>query len=540
MEQGTNTTYVRYDVLRAAGTISLSIAVSVDWRDFHTVTVESRSMVTEPLEEGIRVVAPGGEVHVHCNGATVRPEGEWRFGRCLDVERRRGLADRTGDLRAASLQIDIRPGRAATVVATTEAPAEPGGALERRRERDRALVVGGGDEPWWVRRLMLAADQFIVGRPLAAGQGVSVIAGYPWFADWGRDTMIALPGLLLGTGRFEEAARVLRTYAGYVDGGMVPNRFPDVGEDPEYNTIDATLWFFDAIDRYVGATGDESLAAELFGVLGTIIDHHRSGTRHGIGADPADGLLRGGEPGVQLTWMDAKVDEWVVTPRIGKPVEVNALWYRALRVMSRLSRRLGRPSTDFDRAAAQVRQSFDRFWNAEAGWCFDVLDGPDGDDPALRPNQLFAVALESDLLDGVRAAGIVDVCARHLLTPLGLRTLAPFEGEYAPTFGGDRRTRDGAYHQGTVWPWLLGPFITAHLRVHRDPAAGRRLLQPLVEHLTDHGVGSLSEVADGDPPHTPGGCPFQAWSVAEALRAWSEVRDLEPESPTAPREVDDG
>jgi len=384
--------------------------------------------------------------------------------------------------------------------------------------------------------LVLAADQFVVQRALpgsgeggSATGGRSIIAGYPWFSDWGRDTMISLPGLVLTAGRPEVAARILRTFAQYVSEGMLPNRFPDTGDEPEYNTVDATLWYFEAVRAYHAATGDETLLRDLFPVLREIVAWHQRGTRYQIRLDPADGLLYAGEEGAQLTWMDAKVGEWVVTPRIGKPVEINALWYNALRAMAGFARRLGRPAADYEALANQVLAGFSRFWNEEAGCCYDVLDGPDGDDASLRPNQLFAVSLPHSPLDAEQQRAVVDVCARHLLTGYGLRSLAPHDPAYNGHYGGDRRQRDGAYHQGTVWGWLIGPFVAAHLRVYGDPAVARSFLQPLLRHLDDHCVGSLSEIFDGQPPFRPRGCFAQAWTVAEVLRAWqlTEGQDTE-------------
>jgi predicted glycogen debranching enzyme len=346
-----------------------------------------------------------------------------------------------------------------------------------------------------------------------------VIAGYPWFGDWGRDAMISLPGLTLVTRRFEVAASILRTYARFVDRGMIPNRFPDGGETPEYNTVDATLWYFEAVRAYHEAAGDTALVRDLLPILRDVVDWHARGTRYHIQADPADGLITQGQPGVQLTWMDAKAGDWVVTPRIGKPVEVNALWYNALRILADFERLIGGDGSRYDALADRVRASFARFWNAAAGYCFDVIDGPDGDDPALRPNQLFAVSLPHSPLTPEQARGVVDSCARALLTSHGLRSLAPDHPAYVGVYTGDRIARDGAYHQGTVWGWLIGPFVAAHLRVYGDRDAALRFLAPLLHHLTERNPGTLSEVFDGDPPHNAGGCFAQAWTVAEVLRA---------------------
>ena len=376
--------------------------------------------------------------------------------------------------------------------------------------------------PPQIAQLTLAADQFVVKRPTTLDpEGRSIIAGYHWFSDWGRDTMIALPGLTLSTGRPEIAASILRTYAQFVDQGMIPNRFPDEDQAPEYNTVDATLWYLEAIRKYFAATGDLSLVAELFPVLETIIEWHRRGTRYNIKMDPDDGLLFAGEEGVQLTWMDAKFDNWVVTPRLGKPVEINALWYNALLTLADFARVLDLEPAPYEELAAKVRIGFNRFWNEEYGYCFDVLDTLEGsNDASLRPNQIFAVSLSRSPLDGRQQRSVVDACGRHLLTAHGLRSLSPQDSVYEGHYGGDLYKRDGAYHQGTVWSWLIGPFVEAHLRVYNDPQIARTYLDPLLRHLADHGVGSISEIYDGDPPFTPRGCIAQAWSVAELLRAW--------------------
>jgi predicted glycogen debranching enzyme len=404
------------------------------------------------------------------------------------------------------------------------------------RARWRAAQPAGAAEGW-AERLALAADQFVVRRPTAEDpDGASVIAGYPWFGDWGRDTMIALDGLTLATGRPEVAARILRTFARHVDRGMLPNRFPDQGETPEYNTVDATLWYVEAIRAYHAATSDDGLLKELLPALASIVQWHLDGTRYGIAVDPADGLLRAGEPGVQLTWMDARVGERVITPRIGKPVEVNALWYNALVALAGFARRLGEPATRWTELAGRVGASFARFWNPDTGHCHDVIDGPGGDDPTLRPNQILAVSLPASALPFARQKAVVDACARSLVTSFGLRSLDPGDPAYRGTYGGDAASRDGAYHQGPAWGWLLGPFALAHFRVYGDAETARSFLAPVARHLADYGLGSMAEIFEGDPPFRPCGCIAQAWSVAEVLRA---VRGLTtwvaPGAPRAPR-----
>jgi predicted glycogen debranching enzyme len=375
--------------------------------------------------------------------------------------------------------------------------------------------------PAWIKQLILAADQFVITRPLADGfEGSSVIAGYPWFGDWGRDTLIALPGLLLATGRRGIAADVLRTYARFVDRGMLPNRFPDAGEAPEYNSVDAALWFFEAVRQHYAATRDLSLVREIFPAMAQIIDEYARGTRYGIHVDSTDGLLNAGEPGVQVTWMDSKIGDCVVTPRVGKPVEVNALWVNALATQAKLAEALGSSATLYADLAARARQGFQRFWNPDANCCFDVIDGPEGNDASVRPNQLLAVALEESPLSAEQQRAVVDICARELLTSFGLRSLSPSTPQYCGTYGGDARYRDTAYHQGTAWGWLIGPFVHAFLRVTRDPEQALTFLAPFENHLKIHGLGTTSEIFDGNAPFAPQGCFAQAWTVAEVLRAW--------------------
>src|SRR5437588_5171594 len=411
---------------------------------------------------------------------------------------RRGDTNRHGRVRIRSAGDGIRSGTQAS--ALTVARNTLGGA-----RLDQAADARGRSVH--VRRSAPGGDL----------RGTTVIAGYPWFSDWGRDTMIALPGLALATGRTQAAAAILRTFAAHVSEGMLPNRFPDGGEEPEYNTVDATLWYFHAVAAYLAATDDKALRRDLCPALRDIIDWHRRGTRYGIRVDPQDGLLFAGEPGVQLTWMDAKVGDWVVTPRIGKPVEINALWHYALTQMAGWGQALKdrRAAADYEAAAARVAISFaTRFWYPEGGYLYDVIDGPDGVldiegrrvDASLRPNQIFAVSLGTSLLDPVHARAVVDVCAAELLTPVGLRSLAPSDPHYAGHYMGDSRQRDGTYHQGTVWSWLLGPFALAHHAVYGDPEQALALLEGLANHLDEGCIGSVSEIMDGDAPHAPRGC----------------------------------
>jgi len=524
MEPGANTTYVRYDYRSGPRPLRLKAKILVNHRDFHQTTRSGDwRMKVEEVAHGIRVDAFDGAapIYLFSDSAAIEPRHEWYRGYFLSVEAFRGLDTLDDNLYAAHAEATLEPGESVTLVLSTEpAPLLDGAAALVVRQRHEAGLIDAasvaGDD--LLTRLVLAADQFIVNRSSDGEPGSTVIAGYHWFGDWGRDTMIALPGLTLATGRYGEARQILRTFARHVDRGMLPNRFPDDGDSPEYNTIDATLWFFEAIRAFHADTGDDELVSELFPVLADIVSWHQKGTRYGIRVDPSDGLLTGGKPGVQLTWMDAKVGDWVVTPRIGKPVEINALWYNALRIMAVFAGIAGQDPVPYAAASDTVQESFGRFWNEERGFCFDVIDGPDGDDPALRPNQLFAVSLFHSPLPPDRQRSVVDACAASLLTPLGLRTLGPDEPGYRGRYGGGPVERDGAYHQGTVWPWLIGPFADAHQRVYDDPDAIERILEPLIAHLNEYGMGSIAECAEGDPPHDPRATIAQAWSVAEVLR----------------------
>lgn len=414
-----------------------------------------------------------------------------------------------------------------------------GAALAAERRRTRRLLARAREavgDPF-AEQLVMAADQFIVlpGARLeesvladAAGRELrTVIAGYHWFGDWGRDTMISLEGLTLRTGRWREAGAILRTFANYVQDGLLPNLFPEGERQALYHTVDATLWYFHAISRYLESVDDRSALRELFPVLESIVTHHLQGTRFGIRVDPADGLIMAGTEDLPLTWMDAKLDDWVVTPRRGKPVEIQALWYNALELMADWARGLGQPDDAYREHARRCREAFNRrYWNPASGCLFDVLDGPDGDDAAIRPNQIFAVSLPHAVLAENRWPAVVQTAMRHLLTPYGLRTLSPEHPDYKRSYHGDLRARDAAYHQGTVWPWLLGHFIDAFLRVHGDRRAARRLLSGFEAHLHEAGVGSISEIFDAETPFNAHGCIAQAWSVAEVLRAWIVTNEL--------------
>jgi predicted glycogen debranching enzyme len=460
------------------------------------------------------------------------------------TEQQRGYAHEGQLWSPGFFRVGLSEQSTATLVGSTE-PWDivdvlgPADVLSAERERRARLIVEANPEAQEgvAAELVFAADQFVItpagrfeeaARAHASGDEVrTIIAGYHWFTDWGRDTMISLEGLTLTTGRCVEAGYILRTFAHYVRDGLIPNMFPDEEKEGIYNTADATLWFFHAFNRYLEQTDDRITLKLLLPILIDVVEHHLRGTKFNIHVDPTDGLLAQGEKGYALTWMDAKMDDWVVTPRRGKAVEINALWYNALRLLADWLRRSGEAASPqrYEEQAERARRSFNqRFWYAEAGYLYDVVDcdGQNGtQDVSCRPNQLFAISLDHPVLDQQRWESVLDVVEQKLVTPVGLRSLAPDDPEYKAIYSGDLRSRDGAYHQGTVWAWLIGPFIDAWLKVHpNDKANARKFLRELPEHLGEAGLGTISEVFDANEPHAAGGCIAQAWSVAEVLRCW--------------------
>jgi predicted glycogen debranching enzyme len=406
---------------------------------------------------------------------------------------------------------------------------------ERRRMTSLLSLAPHLEGDAFAEQLAMAADQFVVlpgsrldENVMAQAEGSelrSIYAGYHWFGDWGRDTMISLEGLTLATGRYREAGAILRTFSHYIRDGLLPNLFPEGEREALYHTVDATLWYFHAIGRYVEATGDRSILVQLYPILADVIAHHLRGTRFNIRVDPADGLLAASAEGYQLTWMDAKVDGWVVTPRRGKPVEVQALWYNALRLMAAWGEHFGGEHRSYAQHAQRARESFNtRFWNSTTRCLYDVIDGPDGNDASIRPNQVFAISLTYPILNEPRWAPVLETVRNRLVTAYGLRTLSADHPDYKAHYRGDLRSRDAAYHQGTVWPWLIGHYVDAYLRSRPDRAGARELLRAFYGHLFEAGVGSISEIFDAEDPHAPGGCIAQAWSVAEVLRAWLRTR----------------
>jgi predicted glycogen debranching enzyme len=547
MQQGENTTYIRYTYQRGSQPLNLSLKALVNYRNHHGKT-EGRSpfSINAYREKGIEIKAFADAASLYLfatqnsqnNNFSWSINNTWYRNFSLAVEKYRGLDDMEDHLLAAIGNITLQPGDYLTITASTKEVWDEGkqeyGNEKHQQEQKLISPFYAQNQletaPEWIEQLVLAAGQFIVDRPLTDNpKGKTIIAGYPWFTDWGRDTMIALPGLAIATGRYDIAKTILRTFGKYVDWGMLPNVFPDAGETPEYNTVDATLWYFEAIRAYYEATKDRELLAELFSLLTEIIDCHVQGTRYNIKMDH-DGLLSAGESGVQLTWMDAKVGDWVVTPRIGKPVEVNALWYNALVCMVYFSGILNESDRKYQEMANKTRSHFSKFWYEEGGYCYDVIDSPDGNDPSFRPNQIFAVSLPCTV-GSVKANGrsllqpsqqkmIVDKVGQKLLTSYGLRSLSVEHPAYVGIYGGNQLQRDGSYHQGTTWGWLIGHFVQAHLQVYNNPEVARSFLLPIADHLQDACIGSISEIFDGDASFHPRGCFAQAWSVAEVLRGW--------------------
>ena len=537
LTQGENSVVVRYELFdRAKRRVELKVCPLIAFRDFHTLTRENAKLNREvQVEPGMAVISPyfGLPVlYLAHNAGVVATDGAWFRNFQYRAEKERGLDFAEDLFNPCVLQFDLTQSAATLVASTLKkdlASAEAMRATELRR-RESVVAQAPASDPV-TRTLACAAAQFVVQR----GEDKTVIAGYPWFADWGRDTMISLPGLTLAPLRFEVARGLLRTFAHSVSQGMLPNRFPDIGEVPEYNTVDATLWFFEAVRAYLAATHDSGFVREeLYNTLADIVSWHVRGTRYNIRVD-ADGLLNAGAEGVQLTWMDAKVGDHVITPRRGKPVEIQALWYNALCVMADLA-------TEFEDAHGQklyttmaglARWSFNQFWREDAGCLCDCIEESGGQvakDISVRPNQILAISLHYTMLSKDRAARIVGVVRQQLLTPFGLRTLAATDPQYHGCYTGSQELRDAAYHQGTVWPWLMGPFISAYLRVHEGSDAAvkqaQEWLQPLEDYLLDEGVGQIPEIFEGDSPHRAVGCPAQAWSVAELLRVRAEIAAL--------------
>ena len=536
MVQGENTTIMQYNFRRKQTpaenvTYNFQIRPLIAFRDYHSTTHENAALDSHvELTRGLARISPYTDVpalYFAYDEGEIETNGLWYRNFEYRIEQERGL-DFTEDLFSPfSLKFKIDPKTLAdsvvrlSVIASTERhEASQADAFRKDEIRRRRTTEQSGPANSLARELTVAADKYLVAR----GKQKTIIAGYHWFADWGRDTMIALPGLTLATGQTRIAKSILLEFSKHIDQGMLPNRFPDAGEQPEYNTVDATLWFFEAVRALVEQTKDHAFVHDdLYEVLRDIIEWHTRGTRYNIHVD-TDGLLFSGESGAQLTWMDAKVGDWVVTPRTGKAVEIQALWYNALRVMVALAQEFGDKSGQklYEEMAARARKSFNKlFWNEAAGCLYDVVN-TDERDASIRPNQVLAVSLFHSMVPKARAKSILRLVERELLTPRGLRTLSPNDPRYIGSYEGDPGKRDGSYHQGTVWPWLMGPFISAHVKTFGEKAGRKFALEwfkNFESHLTEACLGQVSEIFDGDPPHVPRGCVAQAWSVAELLRA---------------------
>ncbi|HYE52799.1 MAG TPA: amylo-alpha-1,6-glucosidase [Azospirillaceae bacterium] len=542
-----NAVQAHYRLLPGSAPATLLLRPAVGFRALEAPVAAAPAAYRVGMEDGRCEITgdpalPPLRLRVHGAAARLVVEGTGAMDVLYRQEAERGYDSRGMLWSGAGFEVPLAPDRPAALVAGTEPwpvldalPPAEALALERERRRHLLSLAPPAARAGPAAELVLAADAFLMSpagrsadqaRAQARGDEVrSVVAGYHWFTDWGRDTMIALEGLTLCTGRAAEARWILRAFAGHVRDGLIPNLFPEGRNEGLYHTADATLWFFHAVHRYVAATGDRATLRRLLPVLLDIAGHHRRGTRFGIGMDPADGLLRQGAEGYQLTWMDAKVEGWVVTPRRGKAVEINALWHNALRLLAGWLAEEGRgaEAEPWAAMADRARASFnDRFWYAEGGHLHDVVDAEGGgDDPACRPNQVLAISLDHPVLDRERWEPVLRAVEERLLTPVGLRSLAPGHPDYRGRYFGDLRSRDAAYHQGTVWGWLIGPYLDARLKLHPEDRAGaRRLLEGLAAHLGEAGIGTLSEIFDAEPPYTPRGCIAQAWSVAEALRCW--------------------
>ncbi len=536
-------TYIRFRWNGATGA-RLQIRPLFAWKDYHTERRAADGFPAEASWRGDQLLLRDADelpLHLFADGATYFSDPVWYYNHLHPRETERGLDDHEDLFTPGYLEFDLLSDNPIYLIASLEDDPPPlPGALNKLRARQEQTIKANSSNDETIHQLMLASDTFVVERSAQSSINLvgrsTIIAGYPWFTDWGRDTMISLPGLCLATGRHRIAIEILSSYAQLVSKGMLPNRFPDVGEIPEYNTVDASLWYLNAIGLVAELTENlDWLTDEIYHAAVAILNGYRNGTRYNIHAD-TDGLIYAGEEGVQLTWMDAKVGDWVVTPRIGKPVEIAALWYHGLIVMAEIQERRGVSSKAYRTLADDVKASFrERFLRPDGLGLYDVVDGPGGIDievdgvirkvdPSIRPNQIFAVSLPHSPLNPDEQKMVVDMVQRELLTPFGLRTLARSDPKYQGRYEGDQNNRDRAYHQGTVWPWLLGPFVDAHFRVYGDRGARRSFLEPIIAELNSYGIGFLPEIYDGDPPQRPNGCIAQAWSVAEVLRVWQKVR----------------
>lgn len=538
MLYGQNTTITLYRLIEPQNKkIELRVRPLLTGRESHHLQLENKQLKPDAkISEGKAAFEPYPGVtpfYLHHNGK-FQSSFFWYKNFYYAIEKERGLDFREDCWSPGEIVFTLEPERPAFLIASTEQKMNTKIETiqsEEKRRRESATKLKSKNTSAPLNILLRSSDQLIVRREKNLK---TIIAGYPWFADWGRDTFISIFGLCYATGRFDLAKEIIESFSRYVNHGMIPNHFPDSGEAPQYNTVDASLWFVLAVYRYWKETGDSKFVRDVvWQKCVEILQCYREGTRYNIHLD-SDGLIFAGTPGVQLTWMDAKAGDWVVTPRIGKPVEIQALWYNALNSMSEMAQALGETdkASEYKGLSNWCKTSFNRiFWYERGGFLYDVIYGAKKDS-ALRPNQIFAISLPFELLPLDKAKSVLDVVQKYLLTPYGLRSLSPLHPQYQGRYEGDVRKRDGAYHQGTVWSWLIGPFITAYLkRNHYSPTAKaqvKKWLEPLWNHLSECGLGSISEIFDGDAPHTPRGCIAQAWSVAELLRLLIQELDENP------------
>jgi predicted glycogen debranching enzyme len=528
-----NTTIIRYEILRATEPFTLELLPLVAARGYHQLQNASRNIFWGvDFENGIFHNQPyedAPDIFIAVPGSVYHPRNQWYNHFFYAKEKYRGL-DYTEDLFNHGLfTVEMKEGDVLYIMISTENPGgkNPHRLFEDERNRRFSLLKTVPGE--LAMQLTLAADQFIVQRTIPEHANrlpvklKTIIAGYHWFTDWGRDTMISIPGLCLQTGRFADAKKIISVFADSVNQGMLPNRFLGQKEPPEYNNADGTLWYFNAVYAYLQVTNDRNfILQEILPVLKNIIEWHFKGTRYGIHVDD-DGLLYAGEPGQQLTWMDARVNGWVVTPRMGKPVEIEALWYNALKIFETLLLQNGEmeAADQILKKAEQAKKTFSEiFWFAGGDYCYDVIDETGNPDSSLRPNQIFAISLPFKLLEGEKAAAVLKAVRAKLYTPFGLRSLAPDDPKYIGLYDGDVFKRDSAYHQGTVWSWLLGPFVEAGMKTFGESFKGETLaiIERFSVQLNENCIGNVSEIFDGDPPHSARGCVAQAWGVAEILR----------------------
>jgi predicted glycogen debranching enzyme len=531
--QRENIVVIVYKVLNGISDIRLKLALLVNYRDYHQNSSRNHMAFTQKPFENSVVINPYNlelDINIYCDGGRfVKEDDCWFYNMYYPVEAERGLHAVEDHYIPGYFEVELKPGENRTISVIAAAGRQISdfdaeGLINSEEKRIQKIMDDSGFKDSFALQLVRASDDFIVYRKSTDAK--TIIAGYPWFTDWGRDTMIALPGITLVTGRFEDARQILYTYSKYIKNGLVPNIFPDSGEKPYYNSVDAPLWYFEAVNKYIEYTGDyEFIKQNIYKVLKSIIHFYINGTEFNIKMDK-DFLITAGNEKTQLTWMDAKVDDWVVTPRHGKAVEINALWYNALRIIARLAGRFGEDANEYENIAREVKTSFEgAFWNETGQFLYDVVNGEHKND-MLRPNQILAISLSYPVIGGDKAQKVVDRVRKDLYTAYGLRSLSPYSEKYRGTYAGDRYSRDGAYHQGTVWTWLLGHFITAYTRVYGHTREGRqmalRFIQPFRDHLRDACIGSISEIFDGDQPLRPKGAFAQAWSVGEILRAYVE------------------